>query len=287
MKLNELLPLLKNDEKICLTDGTGENGNYFFGFAENVPSEYGERYEIQRIKTHYFDDDEMSGIVIVAKDLMAKMPLDRVAMTIIKKKQEESTWADIKAAAIAGTLDSILAEGDQIPVTLKNGDVVVFDFTHDQNGKAYFVLHDCYGEHCMNKTATTKGGWRDSEMRRYVTEEILPLLPDDLLDVIAPTKIRQIRDGEELISEDKLFLLSYTQVFGGKWEDEPDDTQLEIFKKGTHRVKGDTEGGASWWWLRSADYYTSYSFNGVGSGGGSNSGIANYSYGVVLGFCII
>lgn len=137
----------------------------------------------------------------------------------------------------------------------------------------------------MNKTATNKGGWRDSEMRRFVTKEILPLLPDDLLDVITPTKIRQIRDSEELISEDKLFLLSYTQVFGGEWKIEPDDTQLEIFKRGTHRVKGGAEGDASWWWLRSGIGAGNY-FATVGTGGSGNFSDAANSGGVVLGFCL-
>lgn len=193
-------------------------------------------------------------------------------------------WRTLKSIAESGNLDTCLNEGDQISVTLKNGDKILLDYTHDQNGKAYFICHDCYGEHCMNKAATNKGGWRDSEMRRYVAEEILPLLPDDLLDVITPTKIRQIRDGEELISEDMLFLLSYTQVFGGERKNEPDDTQLEIFKRGTHRVKGDTEGDASWWWLRSAGG-TDY-FYGVYTDGSNNYSVASNPDGVVLGFCI-
>lgn len=193
-------------------------------------------------------------------------------------------WRTLKTIAESGNLDTCLNEGDQIPVTLKNGDKILLDYTHDQNGKAYFICHDCYGKHCMNKTATNKGGWRDSEMRRYVTEEILPLLPDDLLDVIAPTQIRQIRDGEELVSEDKLFLLSYTQVFGGEFDDEPDDTQFEIFKKGTQRVKGDTEGDASWWWLRSAASAVYFSL--VYSDGYTGINIAGSSHGVVLGFCV-
>lgn len=136
----------------------------------------------------------------------------------------------------------------------------------------------------MNKTNTNKGGWRDCEMRKYVTEKILPLLPADLAAVIAPTKIRQIRNGEELISEDKLFLLSNTQVFGGNWDNEPDDTQLEIFKRGTNRVKGDTEGDASLWWLRSANgtgYFYRVSSDGYNDYiGASNTG------GVDLGFCL-
>lgn len=197
---------------------------------------------------------------------------------------EAFDWKKAQEFAKSEKLDEFLQEGDQIPVTLKNGDVVVFDFTHDQNGKAYFVLHDCYGEHQMNKTNTNKGGWRDCEMRKYVTEKILPLLPADLAAVIAPTKIRQIRNGEELISEDKLFLLSHTQVFGGNWDNEPDDTQLEIFKRGTNRVKGDTEGYIYSWWLRSFGYVST--FDRV-AGDGSKFGFDAYGIsGVVPGFCI-
>lgn len=197
---------------------------------------------------------------------------------------EAFDWKKAQEFAKSEKLDEFLQEGDQIPVTLKNGDVVVFDFTHDQNGKAYFVFHDCYGKHRMNKPNTNKGGWRDSEMRKYVVKKILPLLPADLAAVIAPTKIRQIRNGEELVSEDKLFLLSHTQVFGGNRDIEPDDTQLEIFKRGTNRVKGDTEGYIYSWWLRSFGYVST--FDRV-AGDGSKFGFDAYGIsGVVPGFCI-
>lgn len=194
-------------------------------------------------------------------------------------------WRSLKSVAESGNLDNCLSEGDQIPVTLKNDDKILLDFTHDQNGKAYFVFHNFYGKHQMNETPTNKGGWRDSEMRRYVTEKILPLLPDDLAEVIVPTKIRQIRDGKEQVSKDKLFLLSCAQVFGRHWNAEPDDTQLEIFKLGTNRVKGDTKGNADWWWLRSGGNSSSY-FQYVNSGGSYSSDYANFAFGVVLGFCI-
>lgn len=194
-------------------------------------------------------------------------------------------WHTLKSVAESGNLDNCLSEGDQIPVTLKNGDEILLDFTHDQTGKAYFIFHDCYGKHRMNEMPANKGGWRDSEMRRYVNEEILPLFPDDLLDVIVPTKIRQIQNGKELIAKDKLFLLSCRQVFGGNWDDGPDDTQLEIFRKGTNRVKGDTAGGASWWWLRSGGNIGGY-FHYVDISGSYSSYHANFTFGVVLGFCI-
>ena len=193
-------------------------------------------------------------------------------------------WRTVKSITESGDLEQFLQEGDQVTLKLKNGDEILLDFTHDQNGKAYFVFHNCYGKQRMNRVATNMGGWRECEMRKYVTEQVLPLLPDDLMETIVQTTIRQIVNGEELQLEDKLFLLSYAQVFGGKWDDEPDDTQLEIFKLGVNRVKGNDKGDAAWWHLRTTSEDTD--FCNVSSQGTPAACSADIFSGVILAFCI-
>ena len=150
-------------------------------------------------------------------------------MTIIQKKFVISSWESLKRAAEDGVLSEIINEGDFIPVTLRTGEKVMFRVTHDDTGKLFFVMENCLeDEHYMNREDTTEGGWAACDMRRYINKTVFALLPDDLQAVIAPTRIVQIVNGERVVTDDKLFLLSRTQVFGeGPWtEREPEDTQL-------------------------------------------------------------
>lgn len=191
------------------------------------------------------------------------------------------SWATLKAGKLG------LNSGDKIPVTLKTGEEIELVYTRDKNGNGYMVLDNClFDEHAMNKKNTNKGGWKDCEMRRFLNGTIFYLLPDELQAVIEPTTIRQVLHGEESISEDKLFLLSKTQVFGkGDWsEAEPDDTHLDIFPTERSRVKECGDNGTWWWWLRSP--YSSYTTNFcyVSNNGSGNYDNAAYSSGVAFGF---
>ena len=211
-------------------------------------------------------------------------------MLIKTKATFETSWESIKNAVDGGGVEALLHSGDEIPVTLKNGENVVFVVTYDENGKIYFVLRDCLAdEHAMNKKMTNKGGWAVSDMRKYLNSTIFALLPDDLQAVISPTAITQILAGERVECEDNLFLVSKTQAFGkGSWtEYEPEDTQLDIFKTERDRVKECGNNGTWFWWLRSPHSSSSASFCNVsGNGSSGNHGTAINSIGVAFGFCI-
>lgn len=210
-------------------------------------------------------------------------------MTIITKSTKQFSWAELKEAANMGALDTVLCRGDQIPVTLKNGEEVVFDVTRDENGKIFFVAHDCLNDqHRMNKDWTNEGGWDACEMRAYLNSTVLALLPDEIQEVIAPTTIVQVLKGKRVESVDKLFLLSRTQVFGkGSYtKAEPDDTQLDIFQTERSRVKECGDNGTWFWWERSPYSGGSNYFCYVYSGGSAGSYGAYGTNGVAPGFCI-
>ena len=213
-------------------------------------------------------------------------------MNIIKKTIKQSSWAELNVAAEAGTLDTRIQSGDIIPFNLKTGEDVAVRAARDGNGNLFFVLEDCMeDEHVMNNERTNKGGWKACAMREYLNKTVFALLPDDLQAVIAPTTIVQIVNGERVESVDKLFLLSKTQVFGkGDWSDvEPEDTQLDCFRREKDRVKECAVHGTWWWWLRSPVASSSSNFYLVNYTGGSNNSnyyAANNSYGVAFGFRI-
>lgn len=183
-----------------------------------------------------------------------------------------------------------LASGDIIPITLKNGERVDLEVGCDEKGEQFIVFRDCLKDpHNMNDRDTNRGGWRGCKMRTYA-QEVFELLPDDLQAVIIPTTIVQCINGERIECEDKLFCLSFTQVFGATSsrikEMEPEDSQLDIYKLRRNRIKGYGVGNNDYcsWWLRSA--HCASSFGLVGSVGSGNSAYAYYASGVALGFRI-
>ena len=117
-------------------------------------------------------------------------------------------------------------------------------------------------------------------MRRYLNEEVIELLPDDLLAAIKPRKF-----GAE---EDRLWLFSEVEIFGEHiWgAGDEGDKQLEYFKNPINRVKFDEDGDAGWWWERSPGASASNSFCGVNSNGGAGISSADGSDGVCFGFYI-
>ena len=209
---------------------------------------------------------------------------------VITKTAKWTSWAELKEFAEAGKLDEVLDSGDNIPVTLKNGEEVSFDVGRDESGKVYFIMHDCMKERKpMNSECTSAGGWEESDMRKYLNKEVIKLLPDELQEIIKPTKIVQIWGGKRRETEDKLFLLSRTQVFGkGKGYEaiEPDDSQIDIFKTERNRVKEREDYGTAFWWERSPYSGRSNYFCGVGSCGYADYYSASSSYGVAFGFCV-
>lgn len=210
---------------------------------------------------------------------------------VVTKIAKWTSWAELKALAEAGKLDEVLNSGDNIPVTLKNGEEVSFDVGRDESGKIYFIMHDCLKESKpMNSENTTRGGWEESTMRKYLNEEVIKLLPDELQEIIKPTKIVQVWDGKRRETEDKLFLLSRTQVFGKdkNYEAiEPEDSQIDIFKMERNRVKERKGYGTAWWWQRSPNPTTKGWFDDISYYGGRDSDVAaNCSGGVAPAFCI-
>lgn len=146
-------------------------------------------------------------------------------------------------------------------------------------------------EHGMNKRMTNKGGWRDSEMRLWLNETIIHMLPDELREMIVPRRIVQTMDGERLESEDKLWLPSFTEMFGKEGAEDwapadTDETQLELLSTERSRVKERPGNGTWWYWLRSPYGSNSADFCYVNSDGYADYYTASIAIGVAFGFCL-
>lgn len=208
--------------------------------------------------------------------------------------ERESNWAQL----IAEVQTQQIQIGTEIDLTLEGGEAATavaaayLPATADTPAGVRFVFKDCLDEpHQMNKEFTNKGGYRASEGRRYILEEVYPRLPAELRALIRPRKITEIVNGETLVYEDPLWLPSETDLFGRgeeSWQhgaaDGPDDFQLDIFKTERDRVKQRRGYGTTPHWCRSVSSGYSNYFCLVSTDGSAYDGGAYYSRALAPGF---
>jgi len=136
------------------------------------------------------------------------------------------------------------------------------------------------------------GGWKYSEMRTYLNDTVLALLPSELQSAVkSVTKYSgNIVSGESTVTkdgcvtQDKLWIPSHREVFGESTYEENGPVYSGLFPNQNSRIKYNQSGSVGGWWLRSAN--TTGGFRcvyGTGIAGSYNSDGAN---GVVIGFCI-
>lgn len=210
---------------------------------------------------------------------------------IIRKREEPASWTLIQTLAAEGKLGELLQVGDELKCQLKTGENVTFELA-DMRERPCFVLKDCVkDEKPMNKKLTNAGGWRDSFMREWLNGTIFHMMPDALQEIIVPRTIRQALDGAVVETEDKLWLPSFTEMFGKEGAEawapaDTGDEQFQLYTSEKSRVKEQGEHGTWWYWLRSPHGSNSTSFCSVFSNGSAYYDSASASYGVAFGFCL-
>ncbi len=220
---------------------------------------------------------------------------------ITTKTTFTTDWAQLKTVQERGNLAEVLEAGSEFPVSLEadaDNENDVFEqltaqVTHvTKEGRVMVVLKDCMEKmHAMNDRTTNKGGWKDSAMRKWLNEDVLPRLPKELQAMIVPRTIRQKIDGEEVQTQDKLWLPSFTEMFGtdaaAEWAPcDLGDEQFELFDSERSRVKEVPERGTWWYWLRSPYASNSAYLCLVYSDGSADYGSASRAFGVAFGFCL-
>lgn len=211
-------------------------------------------------------------------------------------RSEEINIAELKAAISTGRGREVISERDELEVTLSTGERVVavcariIENKELGSGSAEFVFKNCLAERWqMNKTATNKGGYFKSEMRRHILEDVYPTLPRELVDVLDLKDITEEIDGETVTYSDALYLPSATDVFGvdaDEWYlDLNHNGQAPIFATERDRVK-EIDGVTAAWWLRSPDSGNATTFVFVTTDGSVSYGGAYNSFGVAPGFIL-
>lgn len=216
----------------------------------------------------------------------------------------KDSWAEIKANLIAnrnaytiGSRKQVVIDNTSYTVRLANtsscpenwpsaasqttcGVVIEFintikDSTNSNNGNN--------DGHVMNSTNTNVGGWPSSSMRSYLNTTLFNKLPDELKadGIILDTSVVSGHGSTEetnFTSTDKLYLLSYVEVWGSNYDNDSvklvSDTvtdgtrQLEYYTNpALTKIKNSIGGNANNWWLRSAYLPLSHGFLIVAASG--------------------
>lgn len=163
-----------------------------------------------------------------------------------------------------------------------------------------FVIEfvDVLAQHNMNSESTSVGGWKDSEMRKYINNTIYNALPEDLREVIINTDVvsgHELGPTENYKTKDKLYLLSSKEVWGDNVLTDTAKTetrQLDYYK--AQKVSLNNSSSAIkkynsnpyYWWLRSTRSTSDNSFNIVIADGTYSQCTANVNYGFSPAFRI-
>ena len=113
-------------------------------------------------------------------------------------------------------------------------------------------------------------------------------MDNDMAAVISKRTIKQNIGSDVKITEDKLWLLSHTEVFGRDdraGADDADEFHFDFFNDERSRVK-QRNGETDWWTLRTPRSGSSTTFRIVNNIGYANSYFATTAISVCFGFCI-
>ena len=240
---------------------------------------------------------------------------------VIVVQEISDSWDEIIAAIYEGTVEQRYAIGAYKPLDLGvygtvNMQLIAFngDDRADGQGKAvstWLAMEPLTETRRMNpeyyggdEGTGMIGGWEKSELRQWLNDEVLPVIPDNIACRLVRVKKAQksaISDEENTIqtTEDWIWIPSEEEVYGTQspyraffLADEKSRIRRRqgmtgsVLKKlifsqirrtlGQHQI--------TWWWLRSAGGSTRAI--AVYSGGNNYYTNVNSAGGVVIGFCL-
>lgn len=190
--------------------------------------------------------------------------------TITKKRTESTNWAQVAAMAAGGDLKV----GDEIHDELTTGERITYAVAHITEKEVLFVSKNCMEQRVeWNESGYNTGGFKESDLCRYLNEVVWNILPEELKAVISERECLQIVDGKEERYPLKLWLPTEYEVFEDDWASEAKEgQQFEIFKDPRNRVKlaGEEGDRAHWWLLSVCAGHSAYACGVDGSGTASN-----------------
>ncbi len=223
------------------------------------------------------------------------------------------TWAEIKAALIAGDYSSYAGLTKSFEYSLEGvdyvGQMMFADADHDtisgteNKAKLSLIGTVFIGKHAINTAGGTTGGWMGTtgdlyaesqdmtdgvltygcDMRKWIHKIVIK--DADLASMIQIVdKDYNDSDGVNRKCKDKFWIPSVTEL-GGNNDGGALGTVYPIFTNDASRVRNWLNGGGEYWWSRSRST-GSYFWAVTSTGGFGYNNYTSYAYGCVLGFAI-
>lgn len=171
--------------------------------------------------------------------------------------------------------------GDQITVKLYGYGKFTATAHEITDKGTLFIFDDCVCAKPMNNENTNEGGYLESDLRKFVTQDLLKAFPDKLL-------ARMVKDD----NGDLISIPTYGQLFGKDFDDEWDQENIEIdqreqlplMEKIRNRIAV-LDGEWCWYWLQNKIRSSSAFAYVLGGCYEANSDASSY-YGVRPAFLI-
>ena len=167
-------------------------------------------------------------------------------------------------------MNTINKIGDQISIKLNGfGKFTATVQAFDSSGNPLLMFDKIITTRKMNEEDTNEGGYRASDLAKWMNEVLLPAFPEELRE-----KIIDLR------------LPTYCEIYGNNFDRfdpvEPDDSeQFELMKKQKDRIRMIGDDSCSYWLTNTTKKYWSDSlFVYVGGYGYAYYYFASYSTGV-------
>ena len=305
------------NENIIINYETGENANYLdyngskpekgqvkitssgeISMAVKIGDNcYIKNFDTQEIKMEKYNEETCKNTVLFTNDswktIIANLNIDRHAyddqIGLEKEIEVDDTSYTVRLVNTSSCPSDWMGSETTCGVVIEFVDTIL-DNTRDF--PFWFS---------MNTSDISAGGWPETSIRNYLNTTFLSMLPDELKGIILNTKVISGHDmgpdTENYISIDKLYLLSYVEVWGTNYEydtlklvsnETPDGTkQLEYYGKADSTRNKIADGHNNSWWLRSADYGTNVNFLGVDDEGNVYYNYATTGAGVAPAFRIM
>lgn len=212
------------------------------------------------------------------------------------------TWEDLFARIADGTYATAYSVGEILPLDLGtagvvNAQIVAFnaDDKADNSGKAPVTCIAQYLANSAVKYNTSKtavGGWKNSNIRTYVSTTLASLFPSEVKNRIVEVKKYSVSydsNGTKTAddeTDDSYWIPSEREIVGGTSQETSGPTYSTLFS--TTRIKKTPNGTNHHWWLRTCASKTNpryVSTSGTGSIYQVKDANASDVY-ACLGFCI-
>ena len=206
------------------------------------------------------------------------------------------TWDEIFQAESNDTYKTKYSVGDTkylvIGGTYVLMQIIAFDrdilsSDHTSTAKITWLAKSLSFQFPMNFEATSEGGWKDCECRKFLNDTIYEQIPENVRNKIVAvdkTYTTTSSSSSTAIVSDKLWIPSAREMFGGTSYESDGIDYTDFFTNSSSKIKynGLSTSSTSKWWLRSV--YSS-TFRNVGvSGNLSNESASNLNR-IALGFC--